>query len=103
MRAVTLEADYAPAHAGLANIYVVLGILGLVPPCEAFPKAKAAVESAMRIDDTLAEAHATLGHIRMTYDWDWSGAEKEFKRAIALNSNYAIAHQPSLINGTAIY
>jgi tetratricopeptide (TPR) repeat protein len=51
------------------------------------------VETALQIDDTLVEAHATLGHIRMTYDWDWSGAEKEFKRAIELNKNYAIAHQ----------
>jgi Tfp pilus assembly protein PilF len=92
-RAATLEAEYAPAHAGLADTYVVQGILGLVPPHQAFPKAKASVETALQIDDTLVEAHATLGHIRMTYDWNWSGAEKEFKRAIKLNANYAIAHQ----------
>jgi tetratricopeptide (TPR) repeat protein len=64
----------------------------VLTPTEAFPKARAAVNRALEIDDTLAEAHASLAHIKFQYDRDWAGAEREFKRAIALNSNYASAH-----------
>ena len=66
---------------------------GFVPPKEAFPKAKEAALKALEIDDTLAEAHTSLAYIKAIYDWDWSGAEKEFQRAIELNPSYADAHQ----------
>jgi tetratricopeptide (TPR) repeat protein len=62
-------------------------------PADAFPQARVAVRRALEIDDTLAEAHASLGHIMFQYDRDWSGAEKEFRRAIELNPHYAYAHQ----------
>ena len=63
-----------------------------MPPKEAFPKAKDAALNALRIDDRLAEAHAALGHIKVQYEYDWAGAEKEYRRAIELNPNYATAH-----------
>jgi hypothetical protein len=55
-----------------------VSVFGLVPPKEAFPKAKEAALKALEIDDTLAEAHASLGLVKADYDWDWSGAEGEF-------------------------
>ena len=63
-----------------------------LPPREKLPKAKAEAMRALELDDTLTEAHTTLGRALMIYDWDWTGAEKEFKRAIELNPRYAIAH-----------
>lgn len=92
-RAVSLETDYAVAYVGLADSYVVQSILGLVSPRQVVPKAKTAVETALELDDGLVEAHATLGHIRMAYDWDWVGAEKEFQLAMQIHPNYAAAHQ----------
>lgn len=91
-KAVALNPEFAAAHAGLADSYVVLGILGLLRPRDAFPKANAAAKRALELDETLAETHATLGHIRMLYDWDWRGAEKEFKEALDLDSNCSTAH-----------
>ena len=64
-----------------------------IAPNEGFPKAKLAATQALRIDDTLAEAHASLAKIHHLYDWDWEAAEREFKQAIGLNSDYATAHQ----------
>jgi len=64
-----------------------------LPPKEAFPKARTAAEKAVEIDNGLAEAHTSLGLVRFQYDWDWEGAEREFKRAIGLNPSYAPAHQ----------
>jgi tetratricopeptide (TPR) repeat protein len=77
----------------LADCYSQLAFLGFVPPKEGYPRAKEAALKAMEIDDTLAEGHASLAFVEMQYDWDWSGAEKEFRRAIALNPSYAAAHQ----------
>ena len=57
------------------------------------PKAKAAAMRALELDETLAEAHSSLGRVFAAYDWDWTSAEKEFKRAIDLNPRYATAHQ----------
>jgi tetratricopeptide (TPR) repeat protein len=57
------------------------------------PKAKAAAERALELDETLAEAHASLARVLAAYEWDWAGAEREFKRAIELNPRYAVAHQ----------
>jgi tetratricopeptide (TPR) repeat protein len=80
------------AYAGLAAAYSVLGNAYL-PPNEAYPKAKAYAAKALEIDDTISEAHMTMGAVRLLYDWDWAEAEKEFKRAQTLNPNYALAHQ----------
>ena len=91
-QAVSLDPAYPLAHAGLADSYEVLGIFGLLPPSDVFPRAKAAAETALELDETLAEAHSALGHLRMLYDWDWRGAEQEFKKALELDANYSIAH-----------
>jgi Flp pilus assembly protein TadD len=64
----------------------------LLPPKETVPKAKEAASKALAVDETLAEPHAALGHLKIHHDWDWSGAERELKRAIELNPNYATAH-----------
>ena len=90
------DPTYAHAFVGLSNSYWSLALSEalqeVLPPREAFAKATAAVDKALEIDDTLAEAHASLAHIKFQYDRDWAGAEREFKRAIELNSNYADAH-----------
>jgi TolB-like protein/DNA-binding winged helix-turn-helix (wHTH) protein/Tfp pilus assembly protein PilF len=89
--AIEKDPNYALAYAGLADSYALLGVFHL-PPKEAFPKAREATLNALRIDDHLAEAHAALGHIKVQYEYDWAGAEKEYKRAIELNPNYPNAH-----------
>jgi serine/threonine-protein kinase len=83
--AIRLDPRYAPAHDGLAYCWYSEGFLGFVAPKEAMPKAKAAVRRAIELDDTLAEAHGTLGVILALYDWDWAGAEREMMRSIELN------------------
>lgn len=65
----------------------------VIPPGEAYPKAKEAVAQAISLDETLAEAHTAQAMIHANYDWDWAGAEASFRRAIALNPNYPTAHQ----------
>ncbi|HET9530099.1 MAG TPA: protein kinase, partial [Blastocatellia bacterium] len=85
--AIRLDPNYALAHATLANAYLSRSLLGPLQLEEVLPRAKEAVGKALAIDDTLAEAHAVLGGIRF-HEWDWSGAEREFKRAIELNPNY---------------
>ncbi len=84
--------DYAQAYAGLALSYIPLGLWDYMPPKDVYPKAKKAAEKAIEIDETLAEAHYSLGVVKMLYDWDWGGAEKEINRAIELCPNYAGAH-----------
>jgi adenylate cyclase len=91
-QAIEKDPDYAPAYAGLADAYAILALLEFVAPRDAYPEAKKMVEKALAIDDGLAEAHTSLALIRFQYDWDWQGSEKEFKRAIELNANYAPAH-----------
>jgi TolB-like protein/DNA-binding winged helix-turn-helix (wHTH) protein/Tfp pilus assembly protein PilF len=94
-QAISHDPNYAPAYAGLADAYALLGSSpnDAIPPNEAMPKAKAAAQKALQLDDGLAEAHASLAYVSMVYDWDWSTAEKEFHRAIELNPNYATAHE----------
>jgi TolB-like protein/DNA-binding winged helix-turn-helix (wHTH) protein len=94
-QAVATDPNYAPAYAGLADAYALLGSSpnDSLPPNEAMPKAKAAAQKALQLDDGLAEAHASLAYINMVYDWNWVSAEKEFRRAIELNPNYAGAHE----------
>src|SRR5205807_1172664 len=93
--AIEKDPTYALAYTGLADCYSVLGTsynVASLSPSEAIPKAKAAAMKALEMDDTLAEAHTSLAYIRLNYDWDWAGAEREFKRAIELDPNYANAH-----------
>lgn len=90
--ALRLDANYARAYTGLADSYAALALLEFMPPHEAFPKARQAVNNALNLDPNLAEAHTSLGLIRFMYDWDWQEAESEFQTAIRINPNYALAH-----------
>ena len=90
-RAIELDPAYALAYAGLADSYLLLGGYHVASQQEAIPKAKAAAQKAIEIDETLAEPHATLGLIAQNYDWDWAEAERQYRRAIELNPNYATA------------
>ncbi len=90
-QAIAKDPGYALAYAGLSDSYSVLGYYNYLPPKEAYSRAKGAAAKALEIDDTLAEAHASLANLRH-YDWNWSKAERELKRAIELNPNYATAH-----------
>jgi DNA-binding SARP family transcriptional activator/TolB-like protein/Tfp pilus assembly protein PilF len=92
-QALDRDATFALAYAGIADAYVQLGYGSLLRPDDAFLKARAAAERALQYDSTLAEPHATLGFVKMYYDWDWTGAEREFRRALALNPSYATAHE----------
>ncbi|MGB2698544.1 MAG: protein kinase [Candidatus Zixiibacteriota bacterium] len=92
-QAIEMEPLYALAYAGLADCYSMLEQALILRPQEAYPKAKAAAEKALKIDNNLGEAHASLGLVKWHYEWDWEGVEREFKRAIELNPNYASAHQ----------
>ncbi len=91
-QAISKEPTYALAYSGLADCYSFLPTLTSVPPKEAYPKAKEAALKALEIDDALAEAHTSLAFVKANHDWDWSGGEREFLRAMALNPDYAIAH-----------
>ncbi len=89
-QAIEKDPNYALAYSGLADSYSVPQ--NPITPRDRMPKAKAAAMKALELDDTLAEAHASLGNVKHTYDWDFAGAEREFKRAIELNPNYTSAH-----------
>jgi serine/threonine-protein kinase len=91
-KTVVEDPRYALAYAGLSDSYTLLGNYGVLPENEVRPKAKAAALMAQQIDDTLAEAHTSAGHVKATCDWDWPGAEVEYKHALALNMGYATAH-----------
>ena len=92
-RAIELDPTYPMAYVGLSDSYSLLSIFGVHPPGEIAPKARAAALKAVELDESLAEAHATLGHVLNAHDWNFVEAEREFKRAIELNPNYSIAHQ----------
>jgi TolB-like protein/DNA-binding winged helix-turn-helix (wHTH) protein/Flp pilus assembly protein TadD len=91
-QAVDKDPAYALAYDGLADCWLPLGWYGFLSPSETFPYAKAAITRALRLDDSLAEAHASLAFVNLYYDRDWVGAEREFRRAIDLNPNYANGH-----------
>jgi DNA-binding winged helix-turn-helix (wHTH) protein/TolB-like protein len=91
--AIIEDPNYALAYAGLADSYATLGILDDLPPKEIMPKARSAALKALELDDELAEAHTSLGYVKHRYEWDWPGAEREFRRAIELNPDYSRAHQ----------
>ncbi|MEP6925243.1 MAG: winged helix-turn-helix domain-containing protein [Pyrinomonadaceae bacterium] len=92
-RAVTLDPNFAQAHAALAETYVIYNFYATTIDREAFPKARVAATRALEIDNQLAEAHAALGLVKSQYDFDWDGAEKLYLRAIELNPNYPTARQ----------
>lgn len=93
-KAIELDPDFALAHSGLSDSYNLLGqYIGGAPPKEVMPLAKKAALKALSLDESLAEAHGSLGQYLIEYEYDWAGAEREFKRAIELNPNYASAYQ----------
>ena len=93
-QAIAKDPNYASAYAGLADTYALLGSMPYadLPDMEAGPKAKAAATKALEIDETLAEAHVSLAFITYAFEWDWVQGEREFKRAIELDPEYATAH-----------
>ena len=86
-QAIEKDPTYALAYSGLADSYSLLGELSVSPPKESFPQARAYAEKALMLDETLADAHLSLGMVELLYEWDWSGAEKEFRRAKELDPN----------------
>jgi TolB-like protein/Tfp pilus assembly protein PilF len=96
-QAIAADPQYAPAYSGLSDTYrMSTNVLG--PPRDSMPKADAAARKALELDDSLAEAHASLAGVLYRYHFDWKGAEQEFKRALELDPEYAEAHR-----GYAIY
>ena len=91
-QAITSDPGYAPAYSGLAEAYAMLGFRGGLPSKDALSGAKKAALKAIELDNSLAEPHASLAFIAETYDWDWPGAEREYKQALELNPSYAQAH-----------
>ena len=91
-KAIDQEPNYALAYAGLADSHIMLANWGFAAPLDAYPKAKTAALKALDLDDELAEAHTSLAYTTLLYDWDWVNAEKRFRKAIAVNPNYASAH-----------
>jgi TolB-like protein/Tfp pilus assembly protein PilF len=91
-QAVAKDPSYARAYAGLADSYTLMSSYNVASPKEMIPRARAAALTALQLDEGLAEAHASLAVIAQNYDWDWQTAEKEYRRAIQLDPNYATAH-----------
>jgi TolB-like protein/tRNA A-37 threonylcarbamoyl transferase component Bud32 len=93
-QAVEKDPGYAPAYAGLADSYAVMGYTpyAVMPPHQAMPRARAAARRALEIDPELAAAHACLGFVKTYYDWDWAGAEADFLRSLALDPGRAMTH-----------
>jgi TolB-like protein/Flp pilus assembly protein TadD len=91
-RSLEIDQGYAAAHAGIANYYAILPFYSRLSPAEVLPKARAAAQRSLKLDDNLAEAHASLAYVLAYYEWDWTAAEREFRRAIALRPSSADAH-----------
>ena len=91
-QAIAADPSYALAYADLSDIYRSLVSSGLLDPKEYLPKARAAAQKALELDDGLADGHYALANL-MTYAWEWADAEREYKRAIELNPNLALAHR----------
>ncbi len=92
-QAIDLDPASARSWAGLADCYAVLGCWGYEPPHQSYPKAKAAAEKALSLDETLSEAHTSLAVARKDYYWDWAGAEQSYRRALELNPSNVTARQ----------
>lgn len=92
-RAIALDPGYAPAYVGLADAHILSTTYADRTATAAMAEARQAVLKALELDEQLPEAHAWLGIILSEYDWDWTGAERQFRRAIDLNANFAYAHK----------
>ena len=92
-QSIDRDPNFALGYVGLADSYTGLTFYNFAAPHETMPKAKESAIKALALDNTLAEAHASLAHVLMNYDWNWSEAEKEFRRSIELKPDYATAHQ----------
>jgi TolB-like protein/DNA-binding winged helix-turn-helix (wHTH) protein len=90
--AIHIDPSYALAYAGLANCHISLGSFGIVPPREAMPKGIAAAQKSLLLEESLADAHFSLASAKTLFEWDWIGAEREFKRGFELNPSYALGH-----------
>ena len=86
-QAIESDAQFAPAYSGLADAYIVAGAYSAIPSRDALVNGKAAASKALQLDDTLASAHYALATAYTWYDWDWTNAEKEFRRALELDPN----------------
>jgi adenylate cyclase len=95
--AIRMDSRFALPYAGLADSYIVLADHGHLPPSEGFPKAKQAAKKALELDETLAEAHTSLGSV-LSREWNWRGTEEEYAKALGVNPNYATAHHWYSIN-----
>jgi TolB-like protein/DNA-binding winged helix-turn-helix (wHTH) protein/Tfp pilus assembly protein PilF len=91
-RAIDLDPLYATAYAGLADSFSLMANYSVLPPKEVFPRAEAAARKALELDPGSPEAHASLAFARHHFDWDWTGAEKGYKRAIQLSPSFPIVH-----------
>lgn len=91
-QALEIDPAYALAHAQLAFNFISLGWIGFTRPHEAFPKAKAAARKALEIDGSLSQAYCSSAIISLLYDWDWTAAERGFKKALSINPGYDFAH-----------
>jgi TolB-like protein/DNA-binding winged helix-turn-helix (wHTH) protein/tetratricopeptide (TPR) repeat protein len=91
LQAIQKDVEYAPAYAGIADAYTAMRSI-YAAPSDVMPKAKAAALKAVALDETLPEAHVSLGGVLMFYDFDWPGAEREFQRALDIKPSYAEAH-----------
>jgi eukaryotic-like serine/threonine-protein kinase len=89
--ALSADPSYALAYAGLADAFNILGNTNALPPAEAYTRARDAAKRGLLLDDTVAELHASLAYVYRFCDWDWTGAEREFLRALQLNPGYATA------------
>ena len=90
---VEIDPSFAPAYSGLADCHATLGYLSRLAPRDAFPAARRHATKALELDGSLAEARASLGFVKLYFDWDWPGADADFQRAIALDPNYATSHE----------
>jgi len=91
--AIRLDPNYAQAYAGIADTYDAMGFYGMLPPAASYEKAREAAKTALKLDDSLADAHAALAEVLLHYDYDWEGAGREFQRAIQREDNNANAHE----------
>ena len=90
--AIDKDPNFALAYAGMANVFGGLGVLNLAPPAEMWPKAKAALQKALSLDEDLAEAHAVAAVLAFWYEWDWDAAGRSFDRVLSLNPGDAMSH-----------
>ena len=92
-QAIAKDPNYSLAHAGLADCLLLLGLFGAEPPRLVMPQAKVSALKAIQLNETLGEAYASLAQIRFYYDWDWTGAERDYEQAVRLSPTYPTAHQ----------